>query len=104
MTKIPNIENIKSIVMKPTVCTLCAIGQDWFNSELTITFIPNKYYPDYMEVQAWIMENVDGQEMNIEHVVKSIYDFLAKEYEPKSITVENYVTRCKSHFDVIVTK
>lgn len=104
MTHIPNNEGIKSIIMKPTVSTLCAIGQDWFQSQLTITFIPNDCYPDYIEVQKWIMDNIDGKEMNIEHVVKAIYDFLANEYKPKALIIENYVEKCKSHFDVIVNK
>ncbi len=104
MTKIKNKENIKQIIMKPTACTLCAIGQDWFNSEFVITFIPNEYYPDYMQVQDWIMTNIDGKEMNIETAANEIYKFIEKEYAPKALTVENHVNACKSHFPVIVTR
>ena len=104
MTRIENMEEIKIIVMKPTACTLCAIGQDWYTSHLTIEFTPDKYYPDYIEIQDWIMKEIDGKEMNIEQVVEQIYGFIKHEYLPKELKVTNHVTGCKSHFDVIVSK
>lgn len=103
MKHLANLENVGIITMRPTVCTLCAIGQDWFQSELKITFIPGDCYPDYIEVQKWIMDNVDGMEMNIEHVARAVYDFLANEYKPLALTVTNHVAECKSHFEVDVT-
>lgn len=101
---IENKEGIKKIIMKPTACTLCAIGQDWYRSNLEIEFIPDRYYPDYMEVQDWIMKEIDGHEMNIETVIDKVYNFIKHEYLPKDLRITNHVTGCKSHFDVIVIK
>ena len=42
-----NTQKITEIVMRPTACTFCKLGQDWYNINLEITFTPDKYYPDY---------------------------------------------------------
>lgn len=102
INKIPNTQSIKKIVMKPLAFTKCEIGQDWYRNDLTITFIPDKCYPDYMQVEDWIMQNIDGQIMNIEDVVKQVRDFLQQEYSPKELQVESKVTGNKVHFDVEV--
>ena len=104
MNKIKNTQKIAMITMNPTACTLCAIGQDWFKNELEIIFMPGDCYPDYMEVEDWIMKNIDGKELNIEDVVQKIYDFIAETYQPKDLTVTDNVSGCKSHFNVSVTK
>ena len=84
--KIPtllNKENVSQIVMRPTAITKCKIGQDWFKSDFECLFTPGDYYPDYMEVDKFIMDIIDGQELNIEEAARLLYDFLM-EYQPKS--------------------
>lgn len=104
MTKLENKQMIGIITMKPVAYTKCAIGQDWYKNELEIFFIPEDCYPDYIEVNEWIMENIDGKEFNIEDVVDKIYNFLKEEYQPSSLMVRNNIVGCKTHFDVIVEK
>lgn len=104
MTKLVNSQKIKKIIMKPVAFTKCAIGQDWYKNILSITIEPGAYYPDYMEVNDWIMQNIDGKELNIEEVVDLIYNFIVTEYEPETIKVTNSIEGCKTHFDVIVEK
>lgn len=104
MTKIENTQGITKIIMKPVAYTKCAIGQDWYKNELEIIFIPRNYYPDYIEVNEWIMTNIDGKEFNIEDVVDSIYKYLTEEYQPDTLTIKNNIVGCKTHFDVIVEK
>lgn len=104
MTQIPNKEKIQQIIMKPTCITKCKIGQDWFTNNLEITFIPNDCYPDYIEVQYWIMKNIDGQELNIEEVVQIVEDFFRINYNPTSVEVKDHVVGNKVHFDVDVIK
>lgn len=101
MKRLENIELIKCIVMKPTACVKCQIGQDWFQCDFEVRFVPDKYYPDYMEVQDFIMQEIDGKELNIEQAVKILYDYLIK-YEPKELIITNHVCGCKTHFDVDV--
>lgn len=104
MNKIKNTQGISKIIMKPVAYTKCVIGQDWYKNELEIIFVPDNYYPDYMDVNKWIMTNIDGKELNIEDVIDRIYNFLIDEYNPESLTVKNSITGCKTHFDVIVEK
>lgn len=102
MNFIENIENVTSIIMKPIACVKCKIGQDWYQCNFEVEFIPDISYPDYIEVQKFIMDNIDGTELNIEQASKMLYDFLLQ-YHPKKMKVINRITGCKSHFDVIVT-
>lgn len=104
MTRIENRQEILTITMKPVAFTKCQIGQDWYKNELEIVFWPDRCYPDYMEVEAWIMENIDGHELNIEDVVEKVYNFLDSEYKPKSLSIVDNVKGNKVHFDVIVEK
>lgn len=102
MEKIVNNERVSQIVMKPKACMKCRIGQDWYQSNFEVIFYPNKYYPDYMEVQKFVMNEIDGKELNIEEAARILYDYLMI-YEPTALTVVNHIFDCKSHFDVDVT-
>lgn len=104
MNLIKNSKGIKKIIMKPSAITLCDLGNDWYKNELEIIFIPDKSYPDYTEIEKWIMENIDGKKLNIEDVVEKIYEFLKYTYSPKYLNVVDLVKGNKVHFDVIVEK
>ena len=104
MNRIDNKQDIKKITMCPTAYTKCVIGQDWYKNELEIEFVPALWYPDYMEVDEWIMKEIDGKELNIEDVVNIIYKKLSLEFYPKELKVTDHIKGCKTHFDVIVTK
>lgn len=104
MTKIINIQNIKSIKMHPIAFTRCEIGGDFYKNEMEVTIVPDKVYPDYTEVQEWTMNRLDGETLNIEDVVAITYAFIKETYEPKSIHIVNHVTGCRTHFDVTVEK
>lgn len=102
MTKIENKENVRFITMRPTAFVKCKIGQDWYKCDFEASFLPNKFYPDYIEVNNFVMKEIDGHEMNIEEATKVLYDFLMK-YEPSDLEVTNRICGCKTHFDVDVT-
>lgn len=104
MLRINNTQDIKKITMKPVAFTRCVLGGDWYKNNLVIEFVPAKIYPDYTEVQEWIMKNVDGKNLNIEDVVEYIYDFLNTNYKPLELHIKDEVTGCRTHFDVIVEK
>lgn len=104
MDRLENTQGITNIVMRPTAYTKCAIGQDWYKNELEIEFEPGECYPDYMQVNEFIMQKVDGQEFNIEDVVERVFDFLSKNYSPCYLRVTDHIRGCRTHFDVDVTK
>lgn len=101
--KLENTQKIKKIIMKPKACTRCVLGGDWYTNELEIAFEPGAYYPDYMDVQAWIMENIDGKDLNIEDVAEMVHDYMMG-YEPENVEVTDHIKGAKTHFDVSVTK
>lgn len=102
MMKLNNSECIKQIIMRPVAYTKCRIGGDWYKNELVIKFVPEDFYPDYMEVNRFIMDHIDGKELNIEEVVALVRDMLYNEYNPKRVVVVDHVRGCKTHFDVTV--
>lgn len=101
MKLLGNWENVVHITMRPHAIVKCAIGQDWYNCDFEVLFSPGEYYPDYMEVEAFCMEEIEGKELNIEQAAKVLFDFL-KQYMPKDLTVINHVRGCNTHFDVDV--
>lgn len=101
MNKIENKEGVTEIVMHPVAYCKCAIGQDWYKCEFDAEFLPKEYYPDYMEVNDFVMREIDGKELNIEEAAKILYDHLM-EYEPRYVCVTNHIKNCKTHFDVDV--
>lgn len=104
MNTLKNIQGIREIIMRPSAYTKCVIGGDWYKNQLEIEFCPDQYYPDYMQVNDWIMKNIDGHSMNIEDVVDDIYNMLENNYHPTFLKVTDHITDCKTHFDVSVTK
>lgn len=104
MTKIENTQHIDKIIMHPTAYTKCVIGQDWYKNEFEIEFTPGDCYPDYMDVNHFIMTEIDGTELNIEDVVNKLYAFLRTEYRPQVLIVTDHIRGCKTHFDVDVVK
>jgi hypothetical protein len=101
MNKIPNIEGVKEIHMRPFAFTKCRIGQDLFLNKLEAVFYPREFYPDYMEVEAFVQKNIEGKEMNIEEAASCLLQFL-KLYDPARVIVFNRVEMCKTHFPVEV--
>ena len=102
MIKIPNKEYVTEIKMMPTAYAKCKIGQDWYRCGFEAWFIPFNCYPDYMEVNEFVMREIDGKELNIEEATRILYDYL-QEYKPTQLKVVNHIRNCKTHFDVDVT-
>jgi hypothetical protein len=100
--KLENKEKVRLITMYPVAHTLCAIGQDFYKYEFKIDFVVGRYYPDYMDVEKWVMNNLDGKELNIEQGMRLFYDWLVESYEPLDLTMLATVKDAKTHFAVEV--
>lgn len=101
---IKNKENITKIIMKPFAECLCVIGQDWYHIQFIIEFLPNEFYPDYMEISKYVSQKISGQELNIEAAVDMIGSMLQSEYSPKDLKVTGIVNDVITHFPVEVIK
>lgn len=102
MNRILNKEKVSSITMMPTAYAKCKIGQDWYRCDFEVHFVPGDCYPDYMEVNSFVMSEIDGKELNIEEAARILYDHLIQ-YQPEELEVTNHIKGCKTHFDVDVT-
>lgn len=102
MYLIPNKEEVRCINMKPKACIKCGLGKDWYYCNFETAFVVNEHYPDYMEVQDFVRNEIDGKTLNIEEAAKKLLNFL-RQYKPNAVSVTAIVTNCKTHFDVVVT-
>lgn len=103
MRQLQNNQKITCITMNPVAHTRCVIGGDWYRNDFTILFYPKYSYPDYTELQEWIMTNLDGQDLNIEDAVDMLFEELLW-YDPKALKVIDRVADCKTHFPVTVER
>lgn len=103
MTRIENKEGVSKIVMRPIVYCLCDLGGDWYSLEIEIEMKPVGAYPDYMEVQDFLMRCVDGKRLNIEEALLITKKELEIWFPDAEIVVKGVVKNAKTHFDVEVT-
>lgn len=104
MEAIKNTQGISQIVMRPFAECLCAIGHDWYHIQFEVVFFPNNCYPDYMDVVAYISNNISGKELNIEAAVDLLGTMLKSTYNPAALTVKGIVDKVVTHFPVEVIK
>ena len=102
--RLANKEGITMIEMHPSAICRCKIGRDLYTNKFTAWFTPGKCYPDYMDVNEWVLKNIDSKDLNIEEAVDLLFGYLMEEYSPVSLTVETRVEDVKTHFPVVVTK
>ena len=101
---IENKQKIKKIIMKPTASCFCPLGQDWYKIDFNISFMPKDFYPDYCDVQNFISNNINKQQLTIEEATDILYNYLQEDYLPENLTIQSNVNIVQSHFPVIVIK
>lgn len=102
--KLNNSQKITKIVMHPFADCLCAIGQDWYHIDFDVIFIPDKHYPDYMDISRFVSTSISGKEMNIEDAVDCLGSMLYSNYEPLALTIRANIKKSTTHFPVEVEK
>lgn len=102
MAKFENVQGITEIRFEQNVQCYCPLGDDWYTNQLNITMIPNKIIPDYCDVDNFI-RGLSGTSLIIEDVIKCLFEYIMREYEPKNVRIESYVNDAK-HLPVRVIK
>lgn len=102
MNIIRNTQKVKCIYMHPKAECKCVLGKDWYHIDFDVIFKPSDYYPDYTEVENFIMNNIDGHALNIEDAIQILYGMLSETFEPNDLTVTAKIKNSKTHFDVEV--
>ncbi len=98
-----NEHKIDKITIYRNAHTKCKLGDDWYTTEVTITMFPDKEIPDYRDVDKHFATNIDGQHMTIEDVISSVIEFIMKDYQPYSVTIDALV-QDSNHPKVIVSR
>lgn len=79
----------------------CPIGKDYYTADVYITFLPNAFYMDYIDLDVFITK-LSGMGLTIEDAAKAIYDELQRYMPLKAkVTIEAY---SNAHLHVKVTK
>ncbi len=98
---IKNNENIRKVEMFPAIKLFCPLGEDWYTNKLHIVLGIYDDYADYMDVQKFIKEEVEGKAYTIEGTCKKLYDYF-KEQGFEDIYIEAEASD-GAHFPVKVT-
>lgn len=102
--KITNEQKIKQIIMKPKAICFCPLGDDWYTNEFEIIMYPDKYFPDYCDLEKFLNETVRGKSLIIEDAVEKVYKYLNDTYKPYELEVTSRVNDVTSHSPVEVKK
>ena len=98
-----NEQGIREISMSPVALCYCPLGKDWYHNQFKVTMRPDRFFPDYCDIQAWIQDNIEGKPLIIEDAVALLYAHLSETCIPKSLEVSSHVDDA-GHFPVTVTK
>lgn len=101
MKRIENKEKVNSIEFVRSIQPYCPLGNDYYNAEIRVYLVPDKYYPDYCEADEAI-KALSGKEYTIEQLAAEVFEII-QGFEPQSLTVE-VEALSNTHFPVIVTK
>lgn len=101
MPAFENKQKIYSIVMEGRCRCFCPLGQDWYDAEVEVSFIPDKTIMDYCDVDK-MFEALNGQELIIEDVVSKVCQWF-EQFEPHDTCVKAVVKNA-THLPVTVVK
>ena len=98
---IKNIQKVNLIEADKRISLYCPIGKDFYTADVSIKFIPDAYYMDYIELDQFL-NRLSGLSLTIEEAAKDIYEELQKYYPAKvRVTIEAF---SNTHLHVKVTK
>ena len=102
-----NTQKITKIIFEPkTTHNFCPLGQLYcdelekngspkmlphYTNHFRITFIPGEFVCDYIDVEKWIVANINDKNLIIEDAVTVLYDYVNETYKPTYLKVETYV-------------
>lgn len=99
---VKNKYGIRNISIDAQAKCYCPLGRDWCTNHFTIDIEVAEDIPDYVKLDEWISENINGHSMIIEEATAAVYQHVMDEYSPYSCTVRSYVDDA-AHSSVAVT-
>ena len=98
---IHNTQSITSIKAEKRISLYCPIGKDYYTADVYITFLPNAYYMDYIDLDKFL-NGLGGKNLTIEDGCNEIYNELQRYRALKTkVTIKAF---SNTHLYVEVTK
>ena len=101
MAKFENRYGVRKIVYKQKCRCFCPIGKTDYTNEFTVTMEPAEIIPDYCEIDKFIRECLEGENLVIEEAASKLKKKLIEDVHPSWIMVESAVNDA-SHGNVVV--
>lgn len=99
---VKNKYGIRNISIDAQAKCYCPLGRDWYTNHFTIDIEVAEDIPDYVELDKWIAENINGRSLIIEEATAAVYQHVMENYQPYSCAVRSYVDDA-AHSPVTVT-
>lgn len=99
---VKNNYGIRNISIDAEAKCFCPLGNDWYTNQFTIDIEVAHDIPDYVVLDKWIAEHINGRSMIIEEATAAVYQHVMETYQPYSCTVRSYVDDA-THSAVTVT-
>ena len=103
MSTIINSKGISLITFSSNVRCFCPMGGDYYTNQFDVTFVPDKYIPDYCDIDEFLKSNIQDSNLIIEDAVAKLFDWLVYMYNPVDLEVKSTVTDAV-HLPVTVLK
>lgn len=84
---ITNDYGIDNIVIYLSSNNYCTLGRDWYTANIEVKIMPDKFIPDYCEVDKYIQDEVSGKHFIIEQVVEEVFKYFETTYNPLKLNV-----------------
>lgn len=88
---VQNKYGIKNVTIKARAKCFCPLGNDWYTNKFDIEIGVADCIPDYIDVDKWIAENINGKSMIIEEAVSKVHQYIMDGYKPHSCSVCSHV-------------
>lgn len=87
MARFVNRMNISIIGFRKSVRCWCPIGKSFCTYEIDASMSPDATIPDYMEVEGYVNNSINGKDLTMEDAAAMVRDYLVNEYRPKRVSV-----------------
>lgn len=85
--KVENKYKVHRLEYNASAFVFCPLGKDWGRVEIKAEIYPAAWLPDYVDVDNFIVENLEGSTHITEEVGYLVFDFLVKMLEPVDLRV-----------------
>lgn len=92
---------VKEIIINERIRCYCPLGKDWYSGDLEAQIFVDEEIPDYLDVDNFIKNEIDGKAYIIEETAHMFYEYLMNTLHPVSLHVTATV-KDATHAPVVI--